>query len=112
LVARIGLFEIARNHNRHSTASGGNFGRQRRQAIRASRHQNYAMAVCCENARQFGAYSCRGTGNQRHTFSHDSMLLNKLHDMRPTLSTRAYALGGTQATCKHIGVFKRTVPRN
>jgi len=54
-------------------------------AIRASRHQSYAMAVRCEHARQFGAYARRGTGNQRHTFSHDSMLLNQLHVMRPTL---------------------------
>src|SRR3981189_3746596 len=43
------------------------------------------MAVRCEHARQFGAYARRGTGNQRHTFSHDSMLLNQLHVMRPTL---------------------------
>ena len=29
------------------------------------------MAVGCKNARQFGAYSRRCTGNQRHTFGHD-----------------------------------------
>jgi hypothetical protein len=28
-----------------------------------------------ENTSQLGADSRRGTGNQRHTFSHDSMLL-------------------------------------
>src|SRR5260370_9120526 len=31
------------------------------------------------------------------------MLLNQLQDMRLTLGTRAYALGGMQAICKHIG---------
>src|ERR1700716_248637 len=56
------------------------------------------MAIRCENAGQFGAYSRRGTGNQRHTLSHDLMLLNELQDMR--LTTRAYALSGMQATCK------------
>jgi hypothetical protein len=35
-----------------------------------------------------------------------------LQDMRLTLATRAYALGGMQATCKPIGVFKRTVLHN
>ena len=85
LVAGVGLFEIAGNHNRRGTASGGDFAGQCFQAIRASRHQSYAMAVRCEHARQFGAYARRGTGNQRHTFSHDSMLLIQLHVMRPTL---------------------------
>src|SRR3979490_1565862 len=63
------------------------------------------MAIRCETAGQFGAYSCRGTGNQRHTLSHDSMLLNELHDMRLTRGTRAYSLGGMQAACKQIGAF-------
>ena len=45
LVAGIGLFEIAGKHNRRSAAGGNDLGRQRRQAIRASRHQNQAMAV-------------------------------------------------------------------
>ncbi len=84
LVAGIGLFEIAWNHNRRRAAGGRDFTRQRRQAIRAPRHQSQAMAVRCENARQFGADARRGTGNQRHTLSHDSRLLNHLHDMRLT----------------------------
>ena len=45
--------------------------RQRRQAIRAPRHQRQAMTVRGENARQFGAYARRCTGNQRHTLGHD-----------------------------------------
>jgi len=52
-------------------AAGCDFVRQRAQAIRASRHQNHAMALRCENARQLSADSPRGTGNQRHTLSHD-----------------------------------------
>ena len=108
-VAGIGLFEIARDHDRRGSAAGGDFLRQRRQPIRPPRHQRQTMAVRCENARQFGAYSRRGTGNQRHTLGHDSMLLNLLQDRRITRPTRAYALGGMQATCKHDGVLKRTM---
>ena len=84
LVAGIGLFEIAGNHDRRGAAGGGDFAGQRRQTIRAPRHQRHAMAVGGENARQFGADARRGTGNQRHTLGHDSMLLNQLQDMRPT----------------------------
>ena len=71
LVAGIGLFEIAGNHDRRGRAAGRDFIRQRRQAIGAPRHQSHAMAVRCENARQLGAYSRRCTGNQRHTLGHD-----------------------------------------
>ena len=71
LVAGIGLFEIAGNHDRRRAAAGDDFIRQFRQAIRAPRHQRHAMAVRRENARQFGAYARRGTGNQRHTLGHD-----------------------------------------
>jgi hypothetical protein len=44
-VAGVGLFEIARNHDRRSTARGGDLARQCRQAIPAPRHQSYAMAL-------------------------------------------------------------------
>ena len=71
LVAGIGLFEVAGDHDRRGAAAGGDFLRQRRQPIRAARHQRHAMAFRCKNARQFGAYSRRGTGNQRHTLGHD-----------------------------------------
>ena len=45
LVAGIGLFEIAGNHDRRGAAAGRDFVRQRRQTIGASRHQGHAMAV-------------------------------------------------------------------
>ena len=70
-VAGIGLREIAGNHDRRGAAGGHDFIRQRRQAIRAPRHQRHAMAVGSKNARQLGAYARRCTGNQRHTLSHD-----------------------------------------
>src|SRR5258708_19143745 len=70
------------------------------------------MTVRCENPRQFAPYSSRGPRNQRYALSHDPMLLNKLHNVQPSRETRAYALGGMQATCKPIGALKRTVPRN
>ena len=89
LVAGVGLFEIADNHDRRSAAAGRDFVRQRRQAILASRRQSHAMASRCENARQLGAYARRGTGNQRHTLGHDSMLLNQLQEMRLAPGTRA-----------------------
>ena len=38
-VTGIGLFEIAWNHDRRRAAGGGDFARQRRQTIRAPRHQ-------------------------------------------------------------------------
>src|SRR5260370_23511099 len=100
LAGGIGLRESARNYNRRSAAAGCDLACQRRQAIRATRHQSYAMTIRCENAGQFGAYPRRGTGNQRHTFSHDSMLLNKFHDMWLTLATSAYAGDGMQTTRK------------
>jgi hypothetical protein len=65
------LFEIAGNHDRRGTAGGGNFIRQRRQAVGAARGQSHAMAVRRENARQLGAYARRGTGYQRYTVGHD-----------------------------------------
>ena len=91
LVAGIGLFEIAGNHDRRGAAGAVDFAGQRRQTIRAPRHQRDAMAVGCENARQFGAYARRGSGNQRHTLSHDSMLLNSLARYAANAGTRAYA---------------------
>ena len=109
LIAGIGLFEIAGDQDRGRTAGNADFGGQRRQAIRAARHQREAMAIGSENAGQFGTYSSRGTGNQRHTLSHDSILVNKWQDM-PT--TAAYALGGMQAACKHFGVFKTAMRQN
>jgi len=70
------------------------------------------MTVRCENPRQFGPYSSRGPRNQRYALSHDPMLLNKCTMFKPSRETRAYALGGMQATCKPIGALKRTVLRN
>ena len=89
LVTGIGLLEIAGNHDRRRAAAGHDFVSQFRQAIRTSRHQGHAMAVRCENARQLGAYARRGTGNQRHTLGHDSILINQLQEMRLTAGTRA-----------------------
>jgi hypothetical protein len=109
LVAGLGLFEIAADQDRSRTAGAADFGGQRRQAVRAARHQREAMAVGSENAGQFGTYSSRGTGNQRNTLSHDSILVNKWQDM-PT--TASYALGGMQAACKHFGVFKTAMRQN
>ena len=77
-VAGIGLHEVAGNDDRSRAARGRDFSRQRLQAIGAPRHQRQTMAVGCKNARQFGAYARRCTGNQRHTFGHDQMLLNQL----------------------------------
>ncbi len=112
LVAGIGLFEIAGNHHRRRSAACLDFTRQRRKPFRPSRHQSDAMTVRCENPRQFGPYSGRGPRNQRYALSHDPMLLNKLHNVQPSRGTRAYALDGTQVTCKPIGALKRTVLRN
>jgi hypothetical protein len=47
------------------------------------------MTLGSENARQLGAYAGRCTGNQRHTLSHDSLLLNQLQEMPRTDRTRA-----------------------
>ena len=77
-VAGIGLHEVAGNDDRRRAARSRDFSRQRFQAIGATRHQRQTMAVGCKNARQFGAYSRRCTGNQRHTFGHDRMLINQL----------------------------------
>ena len=107
-LAGIGLFEIAGDHDRLGRAATSDFLRQRRQAVRAPRNQSETMAFRCKNARQFGAYSRRGTGNQRHTLGHDSMLLN-YSGYADNASEKAYALGGMQATCKHDGVLKRTI---
>src|SRR5258707_816773 len=107
-VAGIGLLEIAGNHHRRRTAACLDFTRQRRKPFRPSRHQSDAMTVRCENARQFAPYSSRGPRNQRYALSHDPMLLNKLHNVQPSRGTTAYALGGTQATCKPIGAFNTT----
>ena len=69
-------------------ACGDDFARQRFEAIGAPRHQGNPMTVRREHARQFGAYSRRGTGNQRHTISHDSMLLKLFATMwRPAFAT-------------------------
>ena len=60
-----------------------------------------------KHARQFGAYSRRGTGNQRHTLSHDSMLLKLLcNDVAPGICSRPQALGGMQAVRKHTAIIK------
>jgi hypothetical protein len=61
------------------------------------------MAVGSEDPRQFGAYPRRGAGNQRHPFSHDSMLLNTTIAASP--GARAYALGGMQAARKRFGIL-------
>ena len=58
------------------------------------------------NARQFDAYSRRGTGNQRHTLSHDSMLLNICTIWTPGICTRPQALAGRQAIRKHTVSIK------
>jgi hypothetical protein len=42
------------------------------------------MAMGSKHARQFGTYSCRGTGNQGHTLSHNSTLVNQWHDVPTT----------------------------
>ena len=74
-VAGIGLDEIAGNDDRRFAAGGGDFCRQRRQAIGAPRHQRHAVTIGSENARQLGAYSGRSAGDQRYTLGHDGMLL-------------------------------------
>ena len=45
LVAGIGLFEIAGDDDRRAPPPGGDFARQRREAIGAARHQRQAMTV-------------------------------------------------------------------
>ena len=52
-------------------ACGDDFAGQRFEAIGAARRQGDPVAFRREYARQFDAYSRRGTGNQRHTLSHD-----------------------------------------
>ena len=81
-IARIGASEIAGNDNRRGAAGAGDFRRQRGQAGGPPRDECDAMAVRCENARQFGANASRGTGNQRHTLGHDSMLLSSMADQK------------------------------
>ena len=87
-VAGIGPHEVAGNDDRSRAARSRDFSRQRFQAIGAALYQRQTMAVGCKNARQFGAYSRRCTGNQRHTFGHDGMLLNQLQ-MAASVRTRA-----------------------
>ena len=96
LVAGIGLFEIAGNHDRRRAAGGCDFRGQRRQPIGPPRHQRHAMAVASKNARQLGANSRRSTRNQRHPLGHDFHALKSIRrDIRLT-SVRARA----QAACQ------------
>src|SRR3954447_13889976 len=62
-VAGLGVFEVARNQNRRGTASGDDFSSQGQEAIPAPADKGEPMAVRCENARKFRAYSRRRTGN-------------------------------------------------
>src|ERR1700754_2468258 len=74
-VATVGLLQIARNDNRRRAACGNDLAGQRFEAIGAPRRQCNPVTFQRKQARQFDAYSRRGTGNQRHTISHGSMLL-------------------------------------
>ena len=60
------------------------------------------MTIGSENTGKFGTYPRRGAGNQRHPFSHDSMLLNTT---TTAPQTRTYALGGMQAARKRFGTL-------
>ena len=113
-VAGVALLEIARNHDGRGSAGGADFIRQRPQPIHSSGHQRQAMALCCKNPRQLGAYPRRGTGNQRHTLGHDSMLLIvcRMYGQRVEQKT-GFRRDAThlQATRKHSGVVKDTTLR-
>ena len=81
--AAVGLRKVAGNDDRCRPAGRRDLTGQRFQAIRTPRHQRHAMTLRCKNTRQLGAYARRCTGNQRHTLSHDSLLLKSITGNAP-----------------------------
>src|SRR3954447_15312818 len=73
----------------------------------APRRQHDPMPFGREQTRQFGAYARRGTGNQRHALSHDSMLLKSfVRYLTANACSRPQALGGMQGIRKHASIVK------